>query len=194
MSSYCDGDAGAFRALYAAFAPKLHSYLCSVLPDPVTAEDLVQRTFLKLHIARSSYIRGADPTPWLYAIAHRACIDELRRRRRAWVRLMDDGERDLPEIEATLAGTSVDSEEHDPCTEAKHRAILDAMRQLTDAQRDVLLLTRIQGLTAREAAQVLGTTEGAVRLRAHRAYVRLREILAGHELFGATTCGGSSLR
>ena len=82
MQRYCDGDAGAFRELYALLAPRLLGYLVRMARERALAEDLLQQTFLKVHRARAAYVRGADPVPWIYSIAHRTFLDEARRSRR----------------------------------------------------------------------------------------------------------------
>src|SRR5258708_7062365 len=103
MERYCDGDASAFRALYALAAPRLLAYLTCLTHDRSTAEELLQQTFIKLHQARASYVRGADPMPWLYTIAHRTCLDEFRRARRSRVKVARD-DKPLPEPPAALDG------------------------------------------------------------------------------------------
>src|SRR5438105_3464431 len=107
MARYCDGDQAAFRALYAAVAGRLLAYARSFVTDRATAEDVLQRAFLKLHGARSTYVRGADPLPWLYTITHRVCLDELRSRQRAR-RVFEPAREDAPAAEprATLDGKS----------------------------------------------------------------------------------------
>src|SRR5258708_20973576 len=90
MVKYCDGVASAFRELYALVAPRLLGYLVKMARDRAVAEDLLQHTFLKLHRARAAYVRGADPLPCLYAIAHRTFIDDARKRKRAIVRPAGD--------------------------------------------------------------------------------------------------------
>src|SRR5262252_5185405 len=106
MTRYCDGDAGAFRELHALVAPKLFGYLLHMARDRAVAEDVLQQTFLKVHRARAAYVRGADPVPWIYAIAHRTFIDETRRQHRAVVRVGEVEE--LPEVKAGLTGESED--------------------------------------------------------------------------------------
>ena len=88
---YCPGEAAAFHRLYALLAPRISAYLWGLIGDKAAAEDLLQQTFLKVHEARSAYVRGANPIPWIYTIAHRTCLDELRRRKRSRVRLTKDG-------------------------------------------------------------------------------------------------------
>src|ERR1700710_1648132 len=98
MQRYCDGDAGAFRELYALVAPRLLGYLLKMSRERALADDLLQQTFLKVHRARATYVRGADPLPWIYSIAHRTFIDETRKHKRAVVRVGGDDE--LPEVGA----------------------------------------------------------------------------------------------
>jgi RNA polymerase sigma-70 factor (ECF subfamily) len=183
MVRYCDGDAAAFRGLYSVAAPRLLAYLLCLLRDRAAAEDVLQQAFLKLHGARRTYVRGADPIPWLYAIAHRTCLDELRRRRRARVHLVRREEGDLPEAEATFAGASIEGEAREPFCAAERAAVLEALDQLPEDNRTAIFLTKIQGLTGGAAAQILGITEGALKLRAHRGYLRLRELLGEDEMF-----------
>src|SRR4029078_12699594 len=102
MQRYCDGDAGAFRELYALVAPRLLGYLLNMARERALADDLLQQTFLKVHRARAAYVRGADPLPWIYSIAHPTFIDEVRKTRRAIVKVGDGDE--LPEIGADLTG------------------------------------------------------------------------------------------
>ena len=91
MGRYCDGDARAFQRLYALVAPRILAYLVGLTGERALAEDLLQQTFLKLHQSRAVYVRDANPVPWIYTIAHRTCLDELRRRKVARVKLTGDG-------------------------------------------------------------------------------------------------------
>src|SRR3954466_4079221 len=102
MQRYCDGDAGAFRELYALVAPKLFGYLVKMTRERALADDLLQQTFLKGHRTPAPSVRAADPVPWIYSIAHRTFIDETRRHRRAVVRVGEAEE--LPEVKAGLTG------------------------------------------------------------------------------------------
>src|ERR1700759_5478851 len=128
MQRYCDGDAGAFRALYALVAPRLLGYLLKMTGERALADDLLQQTFLKVHRARGSYVRGADPLPWIYAIAHRTFIDETRKVKRAVVRV--GGDDDLPEVAAGLTGESDDRRDEGHGDPELVSATLDALAAL----------------------------------------------------------------
>ena len=163
-------------------APRLFGYLLGMARSRPLAEDLVQQTFLKVHRARGAYVRGADPVPWIYAIAHRTFLDELRRGKRA-AAPTDDGE--VPEEAAVLSGASaVADAERAPPDPERTRAALDALATLPAAQREAVVLTKLDGKSIAEAAEIAGTTPGAMKVRAHRGYEALRRIL------GRTPAGG----
>jgi RNA polymerase sigma factor (sigma-70 family) len=171
MGRYCDGEAAAFHALHALLAPRILGYLVALVSDRALAEDLLQQTFLKVHQSRASYVRNANPVPWIYTIAHRTCLDELRRRKRAPVRLTTDG--DLPrEPRAALSG---EPEDHTRDDGAPVRISLADLEGLPQNQKEALILTKVHGHSINEAAMIAGTTPGAIKLRAHRAYVTLRQ-------------------
>lgn len=175
MERYCAGDATAFRALYAQIAPRLLGYLIRLARDRPVAEDLLQQTFWKVHRARAAYVKGADPLPWIYAIAHRTFLDEARRKSRA-ATVTDPAE--LPEIPAAPSGepaaAAAERVEADP---ERTRAALDALAALPAPQREAVILTKLDGKSFREAAEIAGTTTGAMKVRAHRGYVALRRAL-----------------
>jgi RNA polymerase sigma-70 factor (ECF subfamily) len=165
MERYVDGDAAAFDRLYLELAPKLLGYLLRLTRHRERAEDLLQTTFAKIHRARDSYLRGAPLLPWMLAIARRSFFDERRAAKSRSEDLSTDGT--LPEPRQEEEGIPND------VSEALERA-LDAM---PEAYREAIQLTKITGLSVAEAADVLGTTPTAVKLRVHRGYNMLREEL-----------------
>jgi RNA polymerase sigma-70 factor (ECF subfamily) len=175
MQRYCDGDANAFRELYALVAPRLLGYLTKMTRERALADDLLQQTFLKVHRARGAYVAGADPLPWIYAIAHRTFIDEARKHKRAVVRVGEADE--LPEVAAGLTGESDDQRDDARGDPELVNAALDALAELPAQQREAVVLTKLDGKSVAEAAEIAGTTVGAMKVRAHRGYEALRKAL-----------------
>lgn len=177
MGRYCDGDAAAFRELYALVAPRVYGYLLKMARQKAVAEDLLQQTFMKVHRARGAYVRGADPVPWIYAIAHRTFIDEARRTKRAVVRV-GDGD-DLPEVSADLTGQTDERRDEPRADPELLAATMTALADLPAPQREAVVLTKLDGKSVAEAAEIAGTTVGAMKVRAHRGYEALRKLLGG---------------
>jgi RNA polymerase sigma-70 factor (ECF subfamily) len=177
MGRYCDGEAAAFHRLYALLSPRILAYLWGLIGDKATAEDLLQLTFLKVHEARAAYLRGANPIPWIYTIAHRTCLDELRKRKRTRVRLTKDGQLDGGAA-ADITGAAEETGAAADADRETATVALAALDRLPPNQREALILTKVHGRSHAEAAAITGSTPGAIKLRAHRAYVTLRQMLA----------------
>lgn len=175
MKRYCEGDPRAFEELYAVCAPKLLRYLVRLCGDKSRAEDLLQVSFLKVHKARASYIAGAAPLPWMYTICHRTFLDEVRKRGRS--KVVDVGG-DVPDQRAAIDGRPASEGEPADNSEQLNQT-LEALQSLPPSQRQAVVLTKLDGKTMKEAAEIAGTSIGAMKVRAHRGYAALRKTLAG---------------
>jgi RNA polymerase sigma-70 factor (ECF subfamily) len=165
MERYAAGDDAAFAAVYDRIAPRLYGYLLRQTRERARAEDLVQQTMLHIHRARARFIPGAEVTPWAFAIARRLLLDSLRRARREGTPCGDDPDSALAPGDAA-----------DDVVQARELAtrIAGILAKLPESQRVAFELLKQEGLTVAEAAEVLGATQAAVKLRAHRAYEALR--------------------
>jgi len=171
MDRYASGEDAAFLELYDLLAPRLSAFLLRRTRDASHTEDLLQQTFLQMHHARRHFGKGADVTPWAYAIARRLFIDAFRKRGR-------DGPRVDAETDEECEGTSPDAS---PETVLGRRQLAKQVERelarLPEAHRVAFELVQCDGLTIAEAAEALGTTVAAVKLRTHRTYLALRSAL-----------------
>jgi RNA polymerase sigma factor (sigma-70 family) len=166
MSAYVRGDSAAFRLIFERYAPLLMRAMLRGLYLREEAHDLVQQTFLQLHRARADFDAGQKLKPWVFTIAMNLKREYFRRKKRRPERSFD--------AEATL----------EPAVPALGAARVDAQRTLARAlaalpadQREVIELHWFDGLEFPEVAQVVGASVSAVKVRAHRGYVRLRHAL-----------------
>jgi RNA polymerase sigma-70 factor (ECF subfamily) len=168
MERYGAGDDSAFGVVYDAIAPRLYGYFLRQTREAARAEDLVQQTLLHIHRARDRFIPGAQVTPWAFAIGRRLLVDSVRKGRREV----------LVEEPEAQAGASQDPS-GDDIVRARELAsnVERVLASLPVSQRTAFELIKGEGLSVAEAAQVLGTTVSAVKLRAHRAYEALRGAL-----------------
>lgn len=175
MNEFLDGDVRAFDEIFRRVAPRVVGMLRAMTGDTRLAEDLAQTTFLKVHRARETYQRGAPLEPWIFAIARRTFLDDKRRQKRSPVRLSDDGA--LPEFQPEPVEGPQGFER---LTDEQAKALRDRLQSLPEPQREALVLLKVQGLSTAEAAAITGSTVGAIKLRAHRAYESLRKALGLH--------------
>lgn len=167
MEQYVVGSASAFDEIYRRTSGRVFGYLLRLTRHRERAEDLLQITYAKVHRARESYLLGAPLMPWVFAIARRSFLDERRSARSRNEDLSRDGQ--LPE--PTQAPP-----EHLPTDTVA--ALEHAMNRLPENYREAIELTKVSGLSIAEAAEVLGTSQTAVKLRVHRGYLQLRKALA----------------
>jgi RNA polymerase sigma-70 factor (ECF subfamily) len=171
MDRYAAGDDAAFGAVYDAIAPRVFGYLRRNVRDTARAEDLLQQTLLHIHRARGTFLAGAAVLPWAFAIARRLLIDELRHHKRNMSLIAESSaEQDARQSPGVPA---------DHVLEARDlvRRLQHELARLPASQRTAFELLRLDGLSHVEAAEALGVTVNAVKLRAHRAYVALRSVL-----------------
>jgi RNA polymerase sigma-70 factor, ECF subfamily len=165
-------DRRRFERLYAEHFERVAAYLLS-RADPALAEDALARTF------EIAWRRLADvprePLPWLLGVARRALAD-LRR-----------GQGRQGALIERISETLVQSADDHADTLAVRSRLLAALRDLSEPQREVLLLVAWDGLSQREAAAVVGCTRGAVALRLHRARARLWAATSEEERTEAAT-------
>jgi RNA polymerase sigma-70 factor, ECF subfamily len=167
MAAYVAGDAKAFERLFRSLAPSIRAFFARCVGRGAVADDLAQTTFLKIHGARATF-SGGRLRPWVFTIAARVRSDWLRSQGRASVEL--DEEAPDPEPQRDPGHAVV----------AKERAerVREALDLLPEAQRVVVHLHRFEGLSFADIGGALGISEGAARIRAFRAYDRLRALLA----------------
>jgi RNA polymerase sigma-70 factor (ECF subfamily) len=171
MDRYASGEDAAFGELYDGLAPRLQSFLQRYTRDRARAEDVVQQTMLQIHRARGRFTPGAQVVPWAFAIARRLLIDMHRRGGREV--LAPTSDETLTQVMAAL------DDRADDVAIAKETAqrLSEELARLPENQRVAFELIKQDGLSVAEAAQVLGTTVAAVKLRAHRAYEAMRAAL-----------------
>lgn len=171
MVAWMGGDRRAFETLFNRLAPRVHGFFARSFRDEAIADDLLQVTFMKVHRARDQYRQESRVLPWIFGVAARVRLDELRRRKR----LPEDADE-----EAVARAGDVEGRTPEQSLEQKVRAgaVQAALDALPESYRVVIHLHRFEGLSFPEIAQILGTSAGAVKLRAFRGYERLRESLA----------------
>lgn len=173
MDRYARGDDEAFGEVYDTVAPRLHAFLLRQTRSRALADDLLQQTLLLIHRHRGTYATGMPVMPWAFAIARRLYIDEFRKRRTdaLWsARSVADEDRVL----------SIFADDELASRETAER-VQEVLAKLPETQRVAFDLLRVEGLSHDQAAQALGTTVSAVKLRAFRAYSAIRAMLDRRE-------------
>jgi len=181
MDRYAQGDASAFSLLYAGLEVKLRSFLMRLTGAPPLAEDLLQETFMRIHRARGRFERGGAVIPWVYAIARNVWLDHVRAAKTRGHRPRDRKDDPPPSGALASAPTGPDADSEQVAIARETASLVEqVLARLPAAQREAFVLLRYEGMSVAEAAEVLGSTTSAVKLRAFRAYEALRAALDQH--------------
>src|SRR4051812_49853937 len=160
------GDRGALEELYLIHFDRIYSYLHMSVGNKHDAEDLTTQTFLKMLESIGRFRWQAAPfSAWLFRIAHNLAMDHFRARRR-W-----QPEEEVPEP----IGSEEASAEEEAMQSIGRASMLELIEELSHEQQQVLTLKFVFSFSNKEAATILGKTEGAIKSLQHRALVSLQK-------------------
>jgi RNA polymerase sigma-70 factor (ECF subfamily) len=157
------GDRDAVRFLYLRYADHIYGYVASIVRDEHEAEDVTQHVFAKLMTQLPKYESREVPfSAWILRVARNAAVDHVRARRAIPCDEVREHEVQRDDVSAS-----------------RHRSLelRDALRELPEEQREVVVLRHVVGLTPGEIAVRLGRTEPSVHGLHHRGRAAMRTAL-----------------
>lgn len=160
------GDPAAFEELVRLTHRRVYTLAYRVVGDRHEAEDVAQEAYMRVYRGLPGFRGDSSFDTWLYRITANAAASHLRRRRR-FGDVLDDPE-EVVQVPDEASPDPVDRDE-----------IQRALFALPVAQRAVLVMRDAYGFSIAEIAEDLGLSEGAVKVRIHRARRRLKELVYG---------------
>lgn len=164
MSLVSAGETAAMSLLYEKYKKPLFAYFYKITTgDNHSSEDLVHTVFYRALRYRSTFTGQGSFVKWLFTIAHNVCIDYRKKKS------------NLIEYKADLVKEVI---EHENETERNDNleTLEAALRRLSDEERELVILCKIEGLLYSDVANILGISEANVKIRMFRAIRKLREI------------------
>ncbi len=177
------GDEAAWARLVGEYAPRVYALLHSRCRDADLAEEITQAVFASVAEKLPVYNEQGKFGPWVFQIAMNRWRDELRRRQRQRTAAAGDALDRLPGGGGRTgggtsagggAGEPADYRSQDPAAAA---ALDRALAQLSEADRDVIDLRHVGGLSFKQMADALGEPVGTLLARHHRALAKLRALI-----------------
>jgi RNA polymerase sigma-70 factor (ECF subfamily) len=179
LVGFCQGQREAFGMLVRRYERELYGYLRRYLGDDHLADDVFQNTFLQVYQKANQYEPGRPVRPWLYTIATNQAVDALRRQNRYLAVSLDHSSAESQDGELRTLLELLEATTTDPLdqVQGEERRVLvrNAVDQLPDFLRQVVILAYYQGLKYRDVAEILGIPVGTVKSRLHAALLRLHE-------------------
>ena len=172
-------DRAAFNEIVLRYKSKVYNYIFRMVRGAADAEDLTQETFVRAYLSIHSFQSRASLNTWLFRIATNLCIDFSRKKRTQapTTSLQMDGEEDQEETQREIPDVAFDPQRLMLNKELGQR-LEEAIRELPEKLRTVVLLYDIEGLPYEEIAAIAGCPLGTVKSRLFNARAALRARLA----------------
>jgi RNA polymerase sigma-70 factor (ECF subfamily) len=165
------GDYSPASEIYDRYSARIYNFAFRFLKNAEAAEDATQEVFVKMMKHAGQFQGDAKLSTWLFSITANWCRDYLRK--------ADNKAKEAEDVLLSLPT----SPEHSPERNLERREdelrVQRALSALTPEQREAILLSRYQGLSYAEIAQIAGCSEGAVKTRVFRAMETLKKALTG---------------
>lgn len=180
------GDRDAFAALVSAYEGKIYNLALRYLDNREDAMDASQEVFLRVFRFLPGFQEESGFSTWIYRIGVNVCKDMLAKRAKRGELPLE-----LPDEDEDYRTTEVADSRYDPDSIVEQadlrKYLADAIGQLPQQQREMIVLRDIQGLSYEEIGQVLSLESGTVKSRLSRARENLRKkLLQSGNIFGVS--------
>lgn len=172
LSLFGRGPHSQFEQLVEPHLERLYKYAYRLCGQRDDAEDLVQDLLLKLYPRLDEMKQIEKLGPWMARVLYRMYIDKIRRQQRSPIEPMDNESSGYDQFSSTQPGPlqHVDAE-------LTHKIINDALQELGEEHRILILLHDVEGHSSREIHELTGLPIGTIKSRLSRARIKLREMI-----------------
>lgn len=168
----------AFNLLFRRYEKRIYNFSFRIVGDRLTAEEITLDTFMRAYRARNRYQPTARFTTWIYSIAKNLCRDFFKAQSKD--EMISESVHEL-----SLAAESPGNPEAIALKGELKLKVMEAINLLPRKQREVIIMSYYEGFTYPEIASILKCSPASVKMAAHRAYLKLRELLSEYVMRGA---------
>ena len=179
MALLCEGDQSALADLVHVYQQDIFRFCLHYLKDVDKAREMTQETFIRVYVARNRFDATRSFRPWILCIARNLCLNDLKRQKTVPMISMEEFSGTPAALQqGDLHGQTSSPDEVLIATE-RRELLARALDELDETAREIVTLRFFERLSAREIADIIGATEGAVRTRLHRILRSLRDKYEG---------------
>ncbi|MFZ5352986.1 MAG: RNA polymerase sigma factor [Bacillota bacterium] len=171
------GDIESFEILIASYEKKAYNIALRIMGNEEDAKDMTQEALVRIYKSISNFKEQSAFSTWMYRIVTNVCLDEIRKRKNGRAISIDGGlETEDGEIKLELRSDEATPEEQYQRKEDK-QVILNAINELTEEYKSVIVLRDVQGFSYEEISGILSCSIGTVKSRINRARNLLKDKL-----------------
>lgn len=179
-----DGDTGAYRPLVERYQNRIHAMVYGMVRDAEEARDITQNAFIKAYQNLTTFRIESSFYTWLYRIAMNLAIDQVRKHKRRRTSSFDEQVANRDDDGGILEVHHEESPAKALQRKQLQQKIFAALDELSEDQREVVLLREVEGLSYKEIADVMDIPEGTVMSRLFYARKKLQALLKDTERGG----------
>ncbi len=175
MAWLCQGAQNALAELVHRYQNDIFRFCLHYVRDVERAREMAQETFVRVYVARSRFDAERKFRPWVLCIARNLCLNELKRRKAVPMESLEEYASTARDEYGDVLRSPVDGPDQSLIRAERHAWLAHALKSLDADSREIVVLRFFERMAARDIAEIVGSTEGAVRTRLHRILKSLRD-------------------
>jgi RNA polymerase sigma-70 factor (ECF subfamily) len=168
MEALCRGEKTALAEIVRRYQSDIFRFCVHYLRESERAREIAQETFLRVYTARARFDGTRKFRPWVLCIARNLCLNDLKRKKAVPMESLEQYASSAREDTGELMPTSADGPDEVLAAGERRQMLARMLEELEEDARELLVLRFFQRMSAKEIADIVGSTEGAVRTRLHR--------------------------
>jgi RNA polymerase sigma-70 factor (ECF subfamily) len=161
------GETQKLGLLYERHKKALYGFFYKMCRSSSTSEDLVQTVFIKILKSKHTFIGDGKFTTWMYHIARNALHDHYRKNKKQLLNVVEEKADQVP--------SEIDVENQFD-TEQTINQLFEAIDLLSNEKRELLIMSRFENIKYKEIGEIMGCSEGAIKMKIRRTLIELRDI------------------
>ncbi|MBN2308215.1 MAG: sigma-70 family RNA polymerase sigma factor [Candidatus Hydrogenedentes bacterium] len=174
MALLCQGEREALAELVRRYQNDIFRFCLHYMREYESARELAQETFIRVFAARGRFDPCRRFRPWVLCIARNLCLNELKRKKAVPMESLEDYASTARDESGEILRSVADSPDRQAMAAERREFLMEALGTLDEEAREIVMLRFYHRLPARDIAEAVGSTEGAVRTRLHRILKSLR--------------------
>jgi RNA polymerase sigma-70 factor (ECF subfamily) len=175
MARLCQGHDWALAELVRRYQNDIYRFCLHYLREVESAREMAQETFLRVFTARNRFDAARKFRPWVLCIARNLCLNELKRKKTVSMETLEIYASAAREESGEVLRFSGNGPDETSMARERREALVRMLSTINEESREILTLRFFEKMSAKEIADVIGSTEGAVRTKLHRILSGLRE-------------------
>ena len=176
MALLGEGDQRALAELVRRYQNDIFRFCLHYVRDVERAKEMSQETFIRVYVARTRFDATRKFRPWLLCIARNLCLNEIKRKKTVTMESLEEYASSARTESGEVFQSSADGPDQILMAEERRAMVAEALAKLDSESREIVMLRFYERMQARDIAEVVGSTEGAVRTRLHRILKSMRSL------------------